>query len=96
MVCVAVTSCIHPEILRKPTKFLSPEGHIWCLTVTSNCSVPTEDEVVIEQIARVAKFAEHSVIVFPSEQQTNNGAAGVCTADGGVKPVISALATSAR
>jgi hypothetical protein len=50
----------------------------------------------MEQIVRVAKFAEHSVIVFPSEQQTNHGAAGVRTADGSVKPVISALAKSVR
>jgi hypothetical protein len=28
-------------------------------------AVSTESEVVIEQIVRVSKFAEHSVIVFP-------------------------------
>ena len=67
-----------------------------CLTVRANCSVVTEVQVVIGQIVRIAKFAEHSVIVFPSEQQTNHGAAGVRTADGSVIPVISALATSAR
>lgn len=67
-----------------------------CLTVTANCSVIAEAQVVIEQIVRIAKFAEHSVIVFPSEQQTNHGAAGVRTADGSVIPVISALATGAR
>ena len=77
-------------------KFLSRGSRVLCLTVTANCSVITEAQVVIEQIVRVAKFAEHSVIVFPSEQQTNHGAAGVRTADGSVKPVISALATSAR
>jgi len=67
-----------------------------CLTVRANCTVITDVQVVIEQIVRTAKLAEHSVIVFPSEQQTNHGAAGVRTADGSVVPVISALATSAR
>ena len=88
--------CIHPEILRKPTKFLSRGSRVLCLTARANCSVITEVQVVIEQIVRIAKFVEHSVIVFPSEQQTNHGAAGVRTADGSVIPVISALATSAR
>ena len=91
MVCAVVTTLYSPRD--------SEETHdisVLCFTVTANCSVITEAQVVIEQIVRVAKFTEHSVIVFPSEQQTNHGAAGVRTADGSVKPVISALATSAR
>lgn len=66
------------------------------LTVAANRSVIPKAQVIIEQIERVAQLAEHTVIVFPSEQQTNHGAAGVRTADGSVKPVISALATNAR